>query len=432
MSNDAPDRGRGKGCLGCLAVIVVVALVAATVFILRSRAHTASLYERFTERGLPTSLAELDDWYEHIPNDENAAIGFMAAADGIIPTRTEAENNLPVVGRGETPVYGPVLDTERATTARGYLDANSAALKLAHEAARRTRSRYPINFNQGVSAISSVQLPVLGKLRSIGRLLSLEAMVRAHEGNAAGATDSILAVYAVSDSLSNEPMLISQLVTIALESLAAQDVGHVLSASSLSRDDLDRIAEVTASRDPREGYRRGVAGEAAFGLFDTSPMNPMANPIFTFDRDRYGANIEFLLDASALPLRDAVDQIDSISRHTPSVLVQRLFPFSSMMLQPLSRAFDATVRAVEYRDLVQVIAAIEKFRLDHNALPDTLDQLVPDYLATIPDDPYSNGLILYLQENPGYVVYSIGVDHRDGHGEKVTGTGGDINLRVTR
>ena len=66
----------------------------------------------------------------------------------------------------------------------------------------------------------------------------------------------------------------------------------------------------------------------------------------------------------------------------------------------------------------QAALAVERYRLAaSSALPDSLRQLVPKYLAGVPDDPYDGKPLRYKKLSPkGYVVYSIGRNRQDDGG----------------
>ena len=52
-------------------------------------------------------------------------------------------------------------------------------------------------------------------------------------------------------------------------------------------------------------------------------------------------------------------------------------------------------------------------------MPDSLDELVPDYIGAIPVDPYTGGPLHYTHDEKGYTVYSNGINRAD-DGGKVT------------
>ncbi len=62
--------------------------------------------------------------------------------------------------------------------------------------------------------------------------------------------------------------------------------------------------------------------------------------------------------------------------------------------------------------------AIERYRLDNaGALPETLDRLVPKYLADVPMDPTDGGPVRYVRDAASYTIYSVGSDGVDNGGD---------------
>lgn len=64
--------------------------------------------------------------------------------------------------------------------------------------------------------------------------------------------------------------------------------------------------------------------------------------------------------------------------------------------------------------------AIERYRrANGGAIPDSLSQLVPALLPSVPIDPFSGREIVYRRTPDGCVVYSLGVNQKDDGGTKV-------------
>jgi len=69
---------------------------------------------------------------------------------------------------------------------------------------------------------------------------------------------------------------------------------------------------------------------------------------------------------------------------------------------------DAEIRAqIAY---VSTGLAIERYRLEHGSLPDTLEVLAPDYMAEIPRDPFSDGPLRYRRHDNGFTLSSTGLN----------------------
>ena len=71
---------------------------------------------------------------------------------------------------------------------------------------------------------------------------------------------------------------------------------------------------------------------------------------------------------------------------------------------------NATVR------LLQTDLAIRLYREEHGQLPAQLNQLVPDYLPTMPLDPYTQQPLIYRPIENKFLLYSVGHDRVDNGG----------------
>lgn len=77
------------------------------------------------------------------------------------------------------------------------------------------------------------------------------------------------------------------------------------------------------------------------------------------------------------------------------------------------RADRQTNTAIER--LVQIGAAMERYRADHGGYPGTLEELLPTYLTEIPEDPYSGKPPRYVSAEPRR-LWSVGPDGKDDDG----------------
>jgi hypothetical protein len=99
----------------------------------------------------------------------------------------------------------------------------------------------------------------------------------------------------------------------------------------------------------------------------------------------------------------------------------------------LDSALPAGGMNLAFRRTAIAAVAVERFRRrhDHQA-PPSLEALVPEYLAAVPQDPFDGAPVRYRLEGDGYVVYSVdvnGVDDRGalyGFGSGVPGRGRPI------
>jgi len=62
--------------------------------------------------------------------------------------------------------------------------------------------------------------------------------------------------------------------------------------------------------------------------------------------------------------------------------------------------------------------AIRSYQLERGELPDTLADLMPEYLPAVREDPFSGKALIYRRNEDGYVLYSVGKDGVDDGGHR--------------
>lgn len=82
--------------------------------------------------------------------------------------------------------------------------------------------------------------------------------------------------------------------------------------------------------------------------------------------------------------------------------------------------------------MIQIEDAIKRYRLKHRKLPDSLEDLVPDFLETetVPTDAWGNEFMYDKQSNTQFTLVSFGADGEEGDGESETDK--DIDRKTLR
>jgi hypothetical protein len=106
-----------------------------------------------------------------------------------------------------------------------------------------------------------------------------------------------------------------------------------------------------------------------------------------------------------------LEQVDGGWRYRFQVLTQDIHKNRDVALADSRQRTDCLSR------LVLVDLALCSYCDDHGAWPDDLNLLVPDYLATLPLDPYSGKPLKYRAASPEFLLYSVGPDGQDDGGK---------------
>lgn len=120
---------------------------------------------------------------------------------------------------------------------------------------------------------------------------------------------------------------------------------------------------------------------------------------------------------------------DAVGSRVAGILIGRYVgaTFSLLLFEDRMMAEDS---------MVQMAFALAAYRAEHGAYPVKIDELVPKYLESLPDDPYAAHPIplRYRREGDGYLLWSAGTNGKDdggrnGYWEDGSDNGDDWVLR---
>jgi hypothetical protein len=266
--------------------------------------------------------------------------------------------------------------------------------------------------------------------------------MHATEGDAEKATQAFLAAGRAAESLSEEPIIISQLVRYAGWAILLPRLERSLCLAHFTDSQLAALQQVVEPAERPRAAARAWAGEQAIhmSVFNEPKMRRMAfrelqgsgwqaggllmagsftllqvTGIMEKDKAFFCAEMGRELAALELPYpaRFAACQQLAAITNQPS----RLFVLSRMLLPALGGFHIREADHVARVRVTTAALAVERFRVTHtNALPGNLDQLAPAYCNAVPADPYDGKPLRYKTHGGSYVVYSVGSDGRDDGG----------------
>jgi hypothetical protein len=426
-----PESARPKRRLSrffvVLAAFVGLVACAAIGIVVWSRAETSSLRKEFQTRSYPTSTEELDAWYAHVPDAENAALGFLAAEKAGVQDDDEL---LPAMCTGESCPRLNLSDAQILARSEALVAKNSKALELAHAAARLESSRYPIDLS--VWPLAPDYFDQNKAVTWVARLIILEAAISAQKGDAERATGALVAGFACARSLSGTPILFSQMSALSIYRRVEEEAVETFGRVSLSMAQLDRVSSAVRELRASISLPRALAGESVFGLFSDSPANPLSWPTLKYDRIQFGELVHTLLVAADAPMAEGLPVFESIENEEHERPANDSSPMTNMMTPAFSRLCSGLTKGVVRLEMFNLVVGIEKYRLARGSSPTVLAELVPEFVAAVPRDPFGTGPYRYLRDDKGYAVYSVGYDRRDDGGATMKEKRlGDMVFRVT-
>lgn len=336
--------------------------------------------------------------------------------------------------------------------------------------------RWPVfDYSQG---LSKLKFPHLAPMKSASTALSLSAAVAAHRGDFARAHEDLAAMRVLETDFSREPILISQLVRIALATLAQDRAWAVSHSRDWTESQLAQLQAVLPTSDFATDMVRSLQTECAacYAEIQRHPVGELAN-LWLGTGDDFGnggGNGEFTLPTTASEVANLADTLgrnfveglrrrvliplwgfgwkDQALAHylrcadrlieahaaaakVPSLAVAEEFNLDALLrpsstyarlhtilaeltLPPITKSLQRALRTQTEGHLLTTDLAIRRYRLRHGQLPKDLSALVPDFLSAIPVDGMDGQPLRYrLNDGGDYVLWSIGENLKDDGGD---------------
>jgi hypothetical protein len=418
----------------------------------------AALLESIRAQGAPATVAELQQWQNkedaeilgETPSSENGATPvaengetavdiYLKSTDLLEALRTSAAHD-EINDMLKQLDDGQALSPEDLNKLRAYLEEHQELLQMLHEAAALPPGKFPLDYSKGFA----MELPHLARIRDAARLLRAEAVYAAMTGDTDLSYEALMSCLAVQSPLRGEALIISQIVSIACQTIASEGLQNTLAYAGYNDEQLavlqqrlsaehnttsltnalmvERVFALEAYNDPATFIAPGRTwmDEIIPGSYAALLRTANAFGWFSGDRQEYLECMEEMIAASRLPYAEA--------RPTYAALETRgndrsILPYlNSSLFASLTRVPAVMARGDAQLSLGSTAAAIERYRLAAGAAPDQLDALVPAYLSGVPEDPFDQQPLRYRREGEGYTLYSIGANGADDGGTPAVST----------
>jgi hypothetical protein len=389
--------------------------------------------------GYPVNLAELGRmYYPELKPEENGAVFFTNAFTYL--TWTNTPKAISDIWQHSRPGRRAALSsTVTNALLRSLLATNQDLLVLLRKAPEFEKCRYPIKLDQGLE----IDLPHLQRIRTCEDIVVLDAEVQAHAGHTTTAIQDLDAALKLSRSLSDEPILYSQMIRWTCHREIDMGLQQVLSESGLTDAQLQELFRAVRHEENGWSLERALAGERCSVIDWTQHLFDHA---FADSSDYQGLQIDTnkatalasgitktigILDASLDGyLKVSSQEISIVKSPYPQCLVaakrlneriskSRSDFLGSILLFDHGRLVERQARDMASMELWLTALAIERYRLaNQDHLPAKLTDLVPTFLPSVPQDPFDGQPLRFKPLEKGYVIYSVGPDRTDDGGRE--------------
>jgi hypothetical protein len=401
-SSNVPPRFRIPRRVVAVGSILLLLIIVRLIWGAYESVQLEREVKRLRERGQP--LAAEDFAYVPLADDQNAATFLMDAAKAFNPNATP-----PRASKNIYPPYPP-YDAKWMADAGASETAHVKLFQLAREARSRLKAQWRDRPITSV-AKAAVVANYLNLDRNLANILADSAEYQQLTGNDAAALERVRDILHLSASIRQEDPMFPQLVSIGIDAMAANTIMLMGPGLRLDRDANARIsaqaiiADLLNDAPLRDGVRRSLVFERA--IFQetrtnagdgTWVMRPLADAQLVRDHRNFD-----VLTAAVAGAENKPAFVAAIAQMTAEAALMAE-PRSSQTYRDTprysrwfgtdpsyDRYLETAFRVLGERRMAAVALAANLFRADHHRWPNTLDELVPAYLPSVPLDPFAEG-----------------------------------------
>lgn len=330
--------------------------------------------------------------------------------------------------------------TDAAAVLRG-LEFLHPELDEIRDGLKRPQCVFPQNF----ATISDMRYSHFSVLQAAAKVLALRSCALLASGDLDGAIEDIGTMFELAGKLESEPTLIAGLVQSSMISIARQAISDGLDDGRWTESQLREIEALVARVNLIKRHIFSMESERAFGnsmlakyivdgtrYKDVPPGTPTE---LNWLIERYICGRSYVR-SNQIWINAAFDEEISMwspmkEQWNPS---SRKYSVSELKLSwerynfvhailswPIYETAGEQALEGHAKLLMTGLAcALERYRISRGAYPETLDLLVPDFVASIPHDPCDGKPLRYRLEPNSYLLYSVGIDRKDDGGNLST------------
>ncbi len=402
--------------------------------------------EQIRAAGGPLEAHEIEAYYrvpdgvDDLTEEYMQALAIFLQRERTPVQQTPEEQQLPHVGLLGAAKFGKLVgeDFDLRPAAEKYLSPFQPSLdQLRALANKQGRCRYPVKMADNIAAL----LPYTQVTRDAARHLQLDFDLQLASGNREQALADLLALLRVGEMLSEEPILISQLVRAAIFGMFLKASEEFLADGKASETELVALNAALKDVDFQRGLQRALNGERAMGYLalkshNAQQMAAMAGnggstkyvpPISNLKDLRPGDTAALLqletemLEAAQADFPQALENMKRVDDKVKKMAGETKLPWNknilaTMLMPAMVSVGTATARSLAAQRSLEAAIAMERCFAKSGERPAALADLVPEYLPYVAIDPYGGGPMQLKMQSDGYTIYSVGKDKVDNGG----------------
>ncbi|MEI6770996.1 MAG: hypothetical protein WCL90_05515, partial [Planctomycetota bacterium] len=310
------------------------------------------------------------------------------------------------------------------------LGAFQPSLDEAKKVAKLPEGRFEITYAPN---IANTILTPLDTTRPVAELLAMDAFIEAQDGKSQQAMESTQAIFNIARSIREIPFIISFGVQIEICAQSIRMLERTIALGEPSKDSLSQFQSLVENEASFPMFLYIAKANRAVNYAILSALKKDKDIIKTLQKD-----LDLKADeatATKLVLEEP-NILSWLLKYSNSLVAIANLPIQDQKkiateltlklnekpnLRKLLTGDPKNMWIYTNRNLASLNCAItglamERYRITNGKWPRKLEELVPEYLAKLPTDPFNGEPLLVGTILGGLVIYSVGPDLQDNNG----------------
>lgn len=352
-------------------------------------------------------------WKTPLSANEKDSIRNLRLSSPIASDRIDEAKSL----RKEMEKLAPSAQVSVATTILEILGPAQPLTKHLSGLLQRPSAYYPIRYQDNFAT----PLPHISEMLSLAQMLRVRSEAALVLDRSTEAFEDTMMILGLQETMKDQPLLIALLVRESMILLALEPMNKGILRHQWRDSELAGIQNHLLMIDLQENLMTAYRGERAIfyvfllQLTDTtaSKLPPWRRPtdiMLPDQMDYYSKTMQATLDTmqqhqasgwnSSLPFGAGFD-VKGWKRYLRWVV--------AFAMPAMEGAVEKTAECQTQVDQTLIACALERYRIAHGSYPASLDLLVPEYLAKLPNSPITGKPMNYsLKPDGTFLLWSTG------------------------
>ena len=428
------------------AIALLVLLVLALVWPKKPSAASIALDAKLAQlrsNGVPLTALEIA---KVLPDPDIGHEASNVLHEALSAPRGPAGGDIPITAGGTMPKRTEPFRESTMQSMRLYLSCSDSMLEKIPEPLDGVW--FAMGWTNGFTNL--VQLPLV-EIRKLIQTVAVKALFEAELGNAGKSAEALRKGFSVASTL-NGDSLVSAMIRVVSAGMICDAAERCLNRATFSAAELLEI-ERRINVEGIDYFEHTFIAERHMGMLVLEPArrgqnffndSAIEHLVWKFMQLFRGREKRFYRDEDYLLFLNTVDELRSAHQLPGLARVRRYEQLGAyyaansqslaaeMVMPNWTKAIRTATETKARLVALNGALALERYRLAHtNALPDTLEALVPQFAPSVPRDPMDEQPLRFKKLPQGYVLYSIGADGIDNGGTERGSLTNNYDVTIT-